>query len=88
MTVVDLKGAHYLKSAILFAVLFYLRYLVCYRDLKEIMQARGVDVDHAMLNRWANKSRSNHARRCRSIGSIVIARRSPTKGLGHNDRDT
>lgn len=49
---VDFKGAHYPKSVVLFAVFFYLRYPVSYRDLEEIMQERGVDVDHATLNRW------------------------------------
>ena len=49
---VDFKGAHYPKSVILFAVFFYLRYPVSYRDLEEIMEERGVDVDHATLNRW------------------------------------
>ena len=49
---VDFKGAHYPKSVILQAVFFYLRYPVSYRDLEEIMEERGVDVDHATLNRW------------------------------------
>ena len=49
---VDFKGAHYPKSVILFAVFFYLRYPVSYRDLEEIMEERGVDVDHAALSRW------------------------------------
>jgi len=49
---VDFKGTHYPKSVILFAVFFYLRYPVSYRDLEEIMEERGVDVDHATLNRW------------------------------------
>ena len=52
---VDFKGAHYPKSVILFAVFFYLRYPVSYRDLEEIMQERGVDVDHATMNRWVVK---------------------------------
>jgi putative transposase len=46
---VDFKGTHYPKSVILFAVFFYLRYPVSYRDLEEIMEERGVDVDHATL---------------------------------------
>ena len=41
--VVDFKGAHYPNSVIVFAVFFYLRYPVSYRDLEEIMQERGVD---------------------------------------------
>ena len=37
---------------ILFAVFFYVRYAVSYRDLEEIMAEHGVTVDHAPLNRW------------------------------------
>jgi putative transposase len=49
---VSFKGKHFPKDVILFAVYFYLRYPVSYHDLEEIMQERGVDVDHATLNRW------------------------------------
>lgn len=52
---IDFKGAHYPKDVILFAVFFYVRYAVSYRDLEEIMAERGVDVDHATLNRWVVK---------------------------------
>ncbi|GFO76478.1 transposase, IS6 family [Bathymodiolus platifrons methanotrophic gill symbiont] len=30
----------------------YVRYGISYRDLEEIMEERGVEVDHATLNRW------------------------------------
>ena len=43
------------KSVILYAVYFYVRYAVSYRDLEEIMAKRDVDVDHATLNRWVVK---------------------------------
>ncbi len=49
---IDFKGAHFPKSVILYAVFFYIRYPGSYRDLQEIMAERGVDVDHATLNRW------------------------------------
>ncbi|WP_247875408.1 IS6 family transposase [Ochrobactrum sp. Marseille-Q0166] len=49
---VDFKGTHFPKSVILYAVFFYVRYSVSYRDLQEIMAERGVEVDHATLNRW------------------------------------
>ena len=49
---IDFKGCHYPKSVVLYAVAFYLRYPVSYRDLEEIMAERGVDIDHATLNRW------------------------------------
>jgi putative transposase len=49
---IDFKGAQYPKSVILYAVFFYVRYGVSYRDLQEIMADRGVIVDHSTLNRW------------------------------------
>lgn len=52
---IDFKGSHYPKSVILYAVFFYVRYGVSYRDLEEIMAERGVDIDHATLNRWVVK---------------------------------
>ena len=52
---VSFKGAQYPKSVILYAVYFYVRFPVWYRDLEEIMVERGVDLDHATLNRWVEK---------------------------------
>ncbi|MBD0864199.1 MAG: IS6 family transposase [Rhodobacteraceae bacterium] len=49
---ISFKGAQYPKDVILFAVFFYVRYGVSYRDLEEIMHERGVAVDHTTLNRW------------------------------------
>ncbi|WP_298854574.1 IS6 family transposase [uncultured Ruegeria sp.] len=49
---ISFKGAQYPKDVILFAVFFYVRYGVSYRDLEEIMRERGVSVDHTTLNRW------------------------------------
>ena len=55
MRLVHVKRAHYPKQVIVFAVFFYLRYPVSYRDLEESMQERGVAVDHATLSRWVIK---------------------------------
>jgi len=52
---IDFKGSHYPKDVILYAVVFYVRYAVSYRNLEEIMAERGVQVDHATLNRWVVK---------------------------------
>ena len=52
---IDFKGVHFPKSVVLFAVYFYVRFGVSYRDLEEIMEERGVDIDHATLNRWVVK---------------------------------
>lgn len=52
---ISFKGAQFPKEVILFAVFFYVRYTVSYRDLEEIMVERGVRLDHATLNRWVTK---------------------------------
>ncbi|SFJ15841.1 IS6 family transposase [Jannaschia pohangensis] len=52
---ISFKGAQFPKEVILFAVFFYVRYTVSYRDLEEILAERGVEVDHATLNRWVAK---------------------------------
>lgn len=52
---IDFKGAHFPKNVILYAVYFYVRYAVSYRDLEEIMAERGVTIDHATLNQWVVK---------------------------------
>lgn len=43
------------KSVILQAVYFKLRFTLSYRDVEELMQIRGVDVDHATIQRWVFK---------------------------------
>lgn len=55
---ISFKGAQYPKSVILYAVYFYVRFPVSYRDLEEIMAERGVDLDHATLNRWVENTRA------------------------------
>ena len=52
---ISFSGTHFPKDGILHTVFFYLRYAVSYRDLEEIMEERGVTVDHATLNRWVIK---------------------------------
>lgn len=52
---INFKGSHYPKSVILYAVFFYVRYAVSYRDLEENMVERGVEVNHAALNCWVVK---------------------------------
>ena len=60
---IDFKGAQFPKDVILFAVWFYVRFPVSYRDLEEIMAERGVFVDHATLNRWVEKLRLRSRKR-------------------------
>ena len=49
------KWRHFLPEVILLNVRWYCRYALSYRDLEEMMQERGIDVDHSTLNRWVLK---------------------------------
>jgi len=69
--VIDFKGHQYPKSVIFYAAFFYARYGVSYRDLEEIMAERGVEVDHATLNRWVVKFSP-------TIAENAQARKKPT----------
>ncbi|WP_247997863.1 IS6 family transposase [Brucella tritici] len=71
---VDFKGAHFPKSVIVHAVFFYVRYPVSYRELQEILDERGISVDHATLNRWVIRyspqiAEQAQIRKCRTASS-------------------
>jgi putative transposase len=52
---VSFKGAHFQKDIILVCVRWYVTYPLSYRQVEELMQERGVSVDHATINRWVLK---------------------------------
>ena len=43
----DFKGRHFEGEIVLWAVRWYCRYGVSYRDLEQMMGERGVSVDHS-----------------------------------------
>ena len=43
------------RDIILWGVRWYVAYPISYRQLEEMMQERGVEVDHSSLNRWVIK---------------------------------
>lgn len=49
------KWRHFLPEIILLNVRWYCRYSLSYRDLEEMMQERGVELDHSTINRWVLK---------------------------------
>src|SRR3954453_23089740 len=51
----DFKGSHFEREIILWAVRWYVAYPLSYRMLEEMMKERGVEVDHATLQRWVVK---------------------------------
>ena len=49
---IHFKGYAYPKEVILQAVRWYLAYTLSYRDIEEMLEERGILVDHSTLNRW------------------------------------
>jgi putative transposase len=47
---ISFKGTNFPEDVILYAMYFYVRYAVSYRDLEDILAERDVSVDHATLN--------------------------------------
>ncbi|MBF0311953.1 MAG: IS6 family transposase [Oligoflexia bacterium] len=43
------------NDIILLAIHWYLRYALSYRDLEEILEERGIEVDHSTINRWVKR---------------------------------
>ena len=49
------KGRHFRGEIVLWAVRWYCRYAVSYRDLEAMMTERGVAVDHSTIYRWVQR---------------------------------
>ncbi len=52
---ISFKGAHFPPEVILPCVRWYLAYPLSYRHVEELMEERGVSVDHSTVNRWVIK---------------------------------
>ena len=52
---ISFKGAHFPTEVILMGVRWYLAYPLSTRHVEELMAERGVEVDHATINRWVIK---------------------------------
>src|SRR5262250_3010642 len=49
---IDFKGAHFPPEIILMGVRWYVAYPLSTRHVEELMEERGVEVDHSTINRW------------------------------------
>ncbi len=49
---ISFKGRHYPKEIILTAVRWKLAYPLSYRNIEELMEERGVSVDHSTVQKW------------------------------------
>jgi putative transposase len=52
---VSFKGAHFPKEIILMGVRWYVAYPLSTHHVEELMEERGVEVDHSTINRWVIK---------------------------------
>ena len=48
---IEFKGSHFERDVIFWCVRWYVAYPISYRQLEEMMEERGVEVDHSTLNR-------------------------------------
>ena len=51
----QLKWKHFHQDIIFLSVRWYLAYPLSYRNLKEMMNDRGIEVDHTTINRWVQE---------------------------------
>ena len=51
----NFKGSHFPKDVILMSIRWYVSYPLSCRHIEELMEERGVELDHATVNRWVIK---------------------------------
>jgi transposase-like protein len=49
---ISVKGAHFPQEIILMGVRWYVAYPLSYRHVEELLEERGVPIDHATIQRW------------------------------------
>lgn len=49
---ISFGGRHFKQKLILQSVRWYLAYALSYRDIEEMLQERGISVDHSTIHRW------------------------------------
>src|SRR5947209_13020510 len=64
-TATPFKWRHFEAGIMLLCVRWYLRYALSDRDLEEMMQERGLYVDHTTIYRWVQHYAPELDRRCR-----------------------
>ena len=52
---ISFTGAHFPPEIILMGVRWYVAYPLSYRHVEELMEERGVALDHATVQRWVVK---------------------------------
>ena len=87
----DFKWRHFRGEIILWAVRWYCRYGVSYRDLEEMLEERGVAVDHTTIYRWvqayAPEIERRFARICARLHGRTDAGIAASRAQGSRLRD-
>ena len=52
---ISFKGSHFPKEVIMRSIRWYTAYSLSYRDVEELLEERGIELDHATINRWVVK---------------------------------
>jgi len=52
---ISFKGAHFPPASILMGVRWYVAYPLSYRHVEELLEERGVPIDHATIQCWVVK---------------------------------
>lgn len=63
------SGHRFPKAIILFAVYSKLKFGLSYREVEELLQMRGVSIDHSTIQRWVFKKFETAKR---TIGGIEV----------------
>ncbi|WP_434478020.1 hypothetical protein [Escherichia coli] len=62
------KGRHFQRDIILWAVRWYCKYGISYRELQEMLAERGVNVDHSTIYRWVQRYAPEMEKGCAGTG--------------------
>ena len=76
---ISFKGAHFPQDIILMGVRWYLAYPLSYRHVEELLEERGVPIDHATIQRWVVKyspqlEEAFHRRKRPGVGQLAHGR--------------
>lgn len=58
------KGRHYEAEIILLYMRWYLTYPLSYRQVAEMVNERGLEIEHATVFRWVQRCDSELEKRC------------------------
>src|ERR1044072_6342702 len=82
----DFKGRHFEGEIVLWAVRWYCRYGISYRDLEQMMAERGVSVDHSTIYRWVQKYAPEMRSGCAGTGAAALGELAGRRDLRKGPR--